>query len=59
VKRLTLKRETLADLTAAELGSVAGASGVSCNTVVCYSNPCSDFMECITGLHCLSVGGGC
>lgn len=53
-RSLALKKETLAELTGAELDQVAGGSGLSCN-VLCL--PPSDFMECLTGLRCLSAGG--
>jgi hypothetical protein len=53
MRKLSLKKETVAELTADELDQVAGGSGLSCN-VLCA--PPSDFMECITGLNCLSFG---
>jgi nitrate/TMAO reductase-like tetraheme cytochrome c subunit len=52
MRTLSLKRETLAELSNEELDQVVGASGLTC--FACHN---SDFMECITGLNCLSVGG--
>lgn len=53
-RSLALKKETVVELTAADLDRVAGGSGVSCN-VLCL--PPSDFMECLTGLKCASLTG--
>ena len=59
-RKLSLKKETLVELTVNELGSVAGGATTTCNTTSALTcdGPChSDFMECITGLRCLSVTG--
>ena len=56
-RSLSLKKESLTDLTTEELDLVVGASGLSCN-VLCL--PPSDFMECTTGsagILCPAVGG--
>ena len=53
-RSLALNKETLAELSVEELDQVAGGSGLSCN-VLCL--PPSDFMECLTGLRCASIGG--
>ena len=44
--KLSLKKDVLTELTSEELGALVGASGVSCATLLCISNPCSDFREC-------------
>lgn len=51
MRKLTLKKETVTELTSDQLDQVAGGSGLSC--FLCQ--PQSDFQECITGLPCLSV----
>lgn len=51
MRKLTLKKETVVELTSEELDSVVGASGLSC------LNCGSDFQQCLTGLPCLSVTG--
>lgn len=59
-RKLTLKKETVVELTTAELGHVAaGAQTTNCGgSALTCQGPChSDFMECITGLRCLSVTG--
>ena len=53
-RSLSLKKETVVELTTEDLDRVAGASGLSCN-VLCL--PPSDFMECITGIKCASLTG--
>ena len=50
MRKLTLKKEHLVELSAEELDQVAGGSGLSCITCA------SDFQQCITGLPCLSIG---
>jgi hypothetical protein len=50
-RTLSLKKDTLVELTTEELGSIAGASGLTC--VNCNS----DFQQCLTGVRCLSVVG--
>lgn len=60
VRKLTLKKETVVELTNRELGSVAGGATTTCNTgsYLTCNGPCdSDFQQCLTGLHCLSVTG--
>ncbi|MDQ1711732.1 MAG: hypothetical protein QOE45_1182 [Frankiaceae bacterium] len=47
-RRLHLHKETLTELTTAELNGVVGASGNSCQNV-CNSR----VQDCITGLPCL------
>jgi hypothetical protein len=56
-RTLTLKKETLTELTTAELGSVVGGqlSGPSCN-IACNQ---SDFQQCLTGLHCINTLDSC
>ncbi|HWL35044.1 MAG TPA: hypothetical protein VNQ77_02515 [Frankiaceae bacterium] len=49
MRKLTLEKEHLVELTGEELDQVAGGSGLSC------INCASDFQECITGLPCLSI----
>ena len=50
-RTLTLKKESLTELTNDDLGHVVGGgSGLSC--FGCDS----DFQQCLTGLGCLSVG---
>lgn len=56
-RALSLTKETLSELTTAQLDSVAGASGVSCSPALCA--PHSDFRECVTGVECLSLVGNC
>lgn len=52
MRSLKLSKETLTELTTGDLVSVVGgASGASCPNVC----PQSDFMECLTGLKCLSL----
>jgi hypothetical protein len=53
MRKLTLTKETLVELSTQELTDVVGASGVSCNPALCLPN--SDFAECITGIGCLSL----
>lgn len=54
MRKLSLKKDTLAELTSEELDVVVGASGLACvSNMICQS----DFQQCITGLPCLSVGG--
>jgi hypothetical protein len=48
-RTLSLKKDTLVELTAEELDQVAGASGLTC--VNCNS----DFQQCLTGIRCLSI----
>lgn len=59
-RKLSLRKETVVELTTADLGSVAaGAQTTNCTaSALTCDGPChSDFMECITGLRCLSVTG--
>jgi hypothetical protein len=49
-RKLSLKKDTLVELTTAELDAVAGASGLTC------INCNSDFQQCITGTRCLTNG---
>jgi hypothetical protein len=49
-RKLSLKKDTLVELTTEELDRVAGASGLTC------INCNSDFQECITGLRCITNG---
>jgi hypothetical protein len=49
-RTLSLKREALAELTTDELGSVAGASGLTC--AVCL--PQSDFAKCLPTDRCFT-----
>ncbi|HEX8003497.1 MAG TPA: class I lanthipeptide [Mycobacteriales bacterium] len=58
MRRLSLSKETLAELTDTELGAVNGAALTpQCphNTLTCAGGCNSDFQQCITGLDCLSV----
>jgi hypothetical protein len=58
MRKLSLSKETLAELTAAELVEVAAGATTNCpaNTALTCAGPChSDFAECITGFRCLSV----
>lgn len=50
-RTLSLKKESLAELTNDDLDRVVGASGLTC--IGCHN---SDFQQCLTGLPCLSVG---
>ena len=51
MRTLSLKKDTLTELTTAELDLVVGASALSClSQWVCQA---SDFQQCITGLHCV------
>ena len=58
MRKLTLSKETLAELTATELVAVAGGATTNCphNTLTCAGGCHSDFQQCLTGLPCLSVG---
>ncbi|HEU0132034.1 MAG TPA: class I lanthipeptide [Mycobacteriales bacterium] len=47
MRTLTLKKETLAELTAAELGAIAGAAAI---TKICTDTCGSDFAQCFTVL---------
>lgn len=49
MRKLTLSKETLVELSTEELDSVAGGSGLSC------INCASDFQQCLTGRPCLSL----
>ena len=52
MRSLTLRKETLAELTVGDLAAVVGAaSGASCAPAC----PQSDFMECLTGLRCVTT----
>ena len=51
MRKLTLKKENLVELTSTELDQIAGGSGLSC------LNCNSDFQQCLTGLRCLSLTG--
>jgi hypothetical protein len=51
-RKLSLKKDTLAELTTEELDVVAGASGLTC--AVCLPN--SDLVQCVTGTRCLTYG---
>jgi hypothetical protein len=51
-RKLSLKKDTLAELTTEELDLIAGASGLTC--AVCLPN--SDFQQCITGVGCITDG---
>jgi hypothetical protein len=52
VRSLKLSKETLTELTTGDLaGVVGGASGASCAPAC----PQSDFMECLTGLRCVTT----
>ncbi|HEV2891751.1 MAG TPA: class I lanthipeptide [Frankiaceae bacterium] len=60
MRKLSLNKETLAELTDVELGAVAGgAITPNCpnNTLTCAGGCNSDFQQCITGVRCLSVTG--
>ena len=52
MRKLSLKKESLVELSTEELDQVAGGSGLTC--FACHN---SDFMECLTGLQCLSLTG--
>ncbi len=54
-RRLVLRKETLTDLTSAELSLVHGASGPTCHYGACAS----DFQQCLTGLDCLPPLSDC
>ncbi|HVF03786.1 MAG TPA: hypothetical protein VNA20_03005 [Frankiaceae bacterium] len=47
-RTLSLKKESLVELTSAELDRVVGASGLTC--FACHN---SDFQQCLTGVGCL------
>lgn len=54
MRKLSLKKDTLTELSTEDLDGVVGGSGLSCiSNMICSS----DFQQCITGLGCLSVGG--
>ncbi len=58
MRKLSLTRETLTQLTDSELSGVAGgAITPQCphNTLTCAGACHSDFQQCITGVGCLSV----
>lgn len=58
MRKLTLSKETLAELTATELVEVVAGATTNCpaNTALTCAGAChSDFQECLTGLRCLSV----
>lgn len=59
MRKLSLTKETLADLTDTELGAVAGGATTNCphNTLTCAGGCNSDFQQCITGVGCLSITG--
>ena len=60
MRKLSLVKETLAELTDAELSGVAGAAITpNCphNTLTCAGGCNSDFAQCVTGNRCLSVSG--
>lgn len=51
MRSLTLTKETLTELSTADLaGVVGGLSGYSC----LQACPHSDFQECLTGLQCVT-----
>lgn len=58
-RKLTLRYETLADLTTDELGSVAGASGVPCmidvDTRTVYCNTVVTYSLLLTGCQCTGM----
>ena len=52
MRKLSLKKDTLAELTNEELDVVVGASGLSCvSNMICQS----DFQQCMTGLGCVNT----
>jgi hypothetical protein len=52
MRKLSLSKETLVELSTQELSEVVGASGVSClSQLLCQ--PQSDFQECMTGVRCV------
>jgi hypothetical protein len=53
MRKLSIKKETVVELSTQELAEVVGGSGVSCAQALCL--PQSDFAECITGVRCLSL----
>ena len=53
MRKLTLKKETLVELSAEELGQVNGGSGYSCKVCV------SGIVACPTLNDCVSLHGGC
>lgn len=60
MRKLSLSKETLTQLTDSELSGVAGgAITPQCphNTLTCAGGCNSDFQQCITGVGCLSVTG--
>jgi len=60
MRKLSLSKETLTQLTDNELTSVAGgAITPNCpnNTLTCAGGCNSDFQQCITGVGCLSITG--
>lgn len=60
MRKLSLSKETLTELTDSELTGVNGAAITpACphNTLTCAGGCNSDFQQCITGVGCLSVTG--
>jgi hypothetical protein len=47
-RKLTLKKDTLAELSTDELGSVAGASGVTCVNCNSQLQQCATQVRCVT-----------
>ncbi|MDQ1711729.1 MAG: hypothetical protein QOE45_1179 [Frankiaceae bacterium] len=60
MRKLNLKKETLAELSTSELVNVVGgATGrQSCAVKDCLG-PQSDFAECLTGVRCIPTLDGC
>jgi hypothetical protein len=58
MRKLSLKKETLAELSTAELTSVVGgATGRATCAVKDCLVPHSDFQQCITGVGCVTLDG--
>ena len=59
-RRLSLRKDTLVELTGAEAAMVAGAlSGPTCLHATCNGGCNSDFQQCITGYGCVPTINDC
>ncbi len=52
-RKLVLRKETLTELSTAELGAMIGGSGPTCGACG------SDFQQCLTGLDCIATLQDC
>jgi hypothetical protein len=55
VRSLKLSKETLTELSTADLAGVVGGQAVTNNSCLTLCQPQSDFQECLTGLQCVTV----